>query len=65
MKKYLKKVFSENPKIKKTIGVVLVLVGLAALLTPFMPGSWLVFVGLELLGLRFLLWDRIKQRLRK
>ena len=62
---YLKKVFFENPKIKKTIGVILALVGLAALLTPFTPGSWLIFVGLELLGLRFLLWDKIKQRLKK
>ena len=64
-KEYLKKLFSENPKIKKTIGGILVLIGLAALLTPFTPGSWLIFVGLELLGLRFLLWDRVKQRLKK
>ena len=60
-KEYVKKLFSENPKIKKTVGIVLVLIGLAALLTPLTPGSWLIFVGLELLGLRFLLWDRIKQ----
>ena len=65
MKEYLKKVFFENPKIKKTVGVILVLVGLIALLTPFTPGSWLIFVGLELLGLRFLLLNRMKQRLRK
>ena len=65
MKEYLKKLFSENPKIKKTIGVILVLVGLVALLTPLTPGSWLIFVGLELLGLRFLLWDKIRARFRK
>ena len=58
MKEYFKKLFSENPKIKKTTGVILVLVGLTALLTPFTPGSWLVFLGLELLGLRFLLLDK-------
>ena len=65
MKEYLKKLFFENPKIKKTAGVILVFIGLAALLTPFTPGSWLVFVGLELLGFRFLLWDKIKQQLKK
>ena len=65
MKEYLKKLFSENPKIKKTSGVILVLVGLTAFLTPFTPGSWLVFVGLELLGLRFLLWDKIKTLFKK
>ena len=65
MKECLKKLFSENPKIKKAVGIVLVLIGLTALVTPFTPGSWLIFVGLELLGLRFLLWDKIKTRFRK
>ena len=65
MKEYFKKLFSENPKIKKTTGVILVLVGLTALLTPFTPGSWLVFLGLELLGLRFLLLDKIKKIFKK
>ena len=55
----------DNKKIKKAVGVVLILIGLAALLTPFTPGSWLIFMGLELLGSRFLLWDKIKQRLKK
>jgi len=52
-------------KIKKPIGVVLVLVGLVALLTPFTPGSWLIFVGLEFLGLRMVFWDKIKTGLKK
>jgi hypothetical protein len=38
--------------IKKVIGVILIIVGLAALLTPFTPGSWLALLGLELLGIR-------------
>ncbi len=63
MKKYLKKVFSENGKMRKTVGVVLALIGLVALLTPFTPGAWLIFIGLELLGLRFLFWDKIKKRM--
>ncbi len=77
MKEYLKKVFSDlrfakgfgkarNPKIKKIFGVILVLIGFIALVTPFTPGAtWLIFVGLELLGFHFLLWDKIKARLRK
>ncbi|OHA13608.1 MAG: hypothetical protein A2909_00715 [Candidatus Tagabacteria bacterium RIFCSPLOWO2_01_FULL_39_11] len=64
MKKYFKKLFFENTKIRKIIGIVLVFIGFAALLTPFTPGSWLIFVGLELLGLRFLLWEKIKQYLK-
>lgn len=46
--------------IKKTIGVLLIIIGLLALVTPFTPGSWLVFVGLEFLGLRVLFLDKIK-----
>jgi len=65
MKDYIKKLFSENPRVKKTVGVLLILIGLLALVTPLTPGSWLVFVGLELLGLRFLLLDKIKARFRK
>jgi uncharacterized protein YqgC (DUF456 family) len=50
---------------KKIIGVLLIIIGLAALFTPFTPGSWLIFVGLELLGLRMLFWDKIKARIQK
>jgi len=45
--------------LKKTIGVILIIVGLAALLTPLTPGSWLALIGLELLGFGFLLENRI------
>ena len=46
--------------IKKTIGILLIVIGLLALVTPFTPGAWLVFVGLELFGFRMLFWDKIK-----
>ncbi|MBI4050272.1 MAG: hypothetical protein HY398_02380 [Candidatus Doudnabacteria bacterium] len=44
---------------RKILGTILILVGLLALLTPFSPGSWLVFVGLELIGVRLLFWRKI------
>jgi len=31
---------------------VLIILGVAAALTPFSPGSWLALIGLEILGLR-------------
>ncbi|HEY4513863.1 MAG TPA: PGPGW domain-containing protein [Candidatus Paceibacterota bacterium] len=62
MKKKLVKFLSENPKLKKIVGIILILVGLFALVTPLTPGSWLVFIGMEFLGLRFLLWDKIRKR---
>jgi len=37
----------------------LIVIGLAALVTPFTPGSWLALIGLELLGFGFLLENRI------
>ncbi len=45
---------------KKIIGIVLIIIGMLALITPFTPGSWLIFVGLEFLGFRILFWDKIK-----
>jgi protein-S-isoprenylcysteine O-methyltransferase Ste14 len=51
--------------IKKVVGVVLIIVGLVALLTPLTPGSWLALIGLELLGVRLLIERKLlneKQR---
>lgn len=59
MNRLLKKLF-KNPKIKKATGFVLIILGLIALITPFTPGSWLIFIGLEFIGIRILLWDKIK-----
>ncbi len=41
------------------LGVVLVVLGLMALFTPLTPGAWLALVGLEILGLRVLLRNRL------
>ena len=62
MKEKIKQLLAFNPKIKKVVGVILIIVGLTALVTPFTPGSWLVFVGFEFLGVRFLVWDKLKER---
>ncbi|MBN1392429.1 MAG: hypothetical protein JW947_06450 [Sedimentisphaerales bacterium] len=51
--------------LKKTIGVILIIVGLAALLTPLTPGSWLALIGLQMLGWGFLLENRIVRAIRK
>jgi hypothetical protein len=48
-----------KPILKKTIGVILIVLGLAALVTPFTPGSWLALIGLELVGFGFLLENRL------
>ena len=42
------------------IGVILIILGLIALFTPLTPGSWLALVGLEILGLRVLLRNRLR-----
>lgn len=39
---------------KRIIGIILIIIGFLALITPFTPGSWLVFIGLEFLGIRIL-----------
>ena len=41
--------------VKKFLGIVFIIAGLAALLTPLTPGSWLILIGLELLGIRLLI----------
>lgn len=53
------------PLNKKIIGGLCIALGIIALLTPFTPGSWLLFIGLELLGIRLLFIDKIKKFLKK
>ena len=60
--KTIKEYIHGRPKIKKTVGAVLVLIGLAAFVTPLTPGSWLAIIGLELLGVRILLSDPLRRR---
>lgn len=44
---------------RKVVGVVLILVGFFSLVTPATPGAWLILIGLEFLGLRMLLHDKL------
>ncbi len=58
--------FSEKyPRGKKIIGIVLIVIGLLALITPLTPGAWLIFVGLEFIGIRLAWWTKIKQWLQR
>lgn len=38
--------------LRRILGVILVIIGLAIILTPLTPGSILLFIGLQLLGVR-------------
>ena len=58
--KIIKEYIHNRPRIKKVAGVILILVGLAAFFTPLTPGSWLAIIGFELLGVRILLFDKLK-----
>ncbi len=45
--------------LRKTLGVILIIIGLLALVTPFTTGAWLGLVGLELLGLRLIFQEKV------
>ena len=58
--KITKEYIRNSSQVKKVIGVILILVGLAAFFTPLTLGSWLAIIGLELLGARILFFDKFK-----
>lgn len=58
----VKKISDKYPKIKKIIGIVLIILGFLALITPLTPGSWLIFIGVELLGFRMAIWEKLKNK---
>jgi hypothetical protein len=45
--------------IRLVIGIVLIIAGLVAALTPLTPGSWLALIGLELLGIRLVVQRKL------
>ena len=50
--------------LKKVLGVFAIILGFIALVTPLTPGAfWLLFTGLQLLGVNVLFLDKIEQRL--
>ena len=61
MKSNIKKFFS-HLKVKKFVGIFLVIFGFIGLVTPFTPWGFLFFIGLEMIGVRFLFIDKIKKR---
>jgi len=64
MKKYFKKIW-ENKKVRKIAGITLVVIGLLSIITPFTPVGFLLVLGLEILGVRMLAWDKFKAWWRK
>lgn len=65
MKEYLKKIWTNNPKVRKMIGVIFVIIGFLSVITPFTPLGFLFLIGLEVLGIRILVWDKLKNWFRK
>ena len=65
MKEKIKKIWTDNPKVRKIIGVIMVVVGLLSIVTPFTPVGFLLVLGLEILGIRILFWDKLKNWFKK
>jgi len=51
----------KNARRRQVLGAFLILVGFSALVTPFTPGSWLIFVGLEMFGIRVFFGRSVKE----
>ncbi len=49
----------DHPYIKMVSGIILIIIGFVALVTPLTPGSWLIIFGLELIGVRLVICNRI------
>lgn len=47
--------------LRKPVGIFLVVLGLILHLIPLVPASWIIVLGLELIGIRILIQDKIKK----
>ena len=64
MKKVLA-TLARSPRAQKIVGVMLIVIGVAALVTPLTPGSWLALIGFELLGVHLVLPRRLGALLKR
>jgi len=60
MKEKFRNIWTNNPKFRKVVGVTMVVIGLLSAITPFTPVGFLLVLGLEILGVRALFWDKLK-----
>ncbi|MEI7690049.1 MAG: PGPGW domain-containing protein [bacterium] len=51
--------------VRKVFGIFLILVGIAGIILPILPGWILIFIGLGLLGIQIYYVERIKKYVRK
>jgi len=58
--KYLgDKIAEKFPRLKIAIAIFLLVFGIFALVTPLTPGAWLALIGLEILGWRVIIEEKI------
>ena len=60
MKNRLRQYWAESPRLIKATGTTLIIVGLLSIITPFTPVGFLLILGLEMLGIRALFWNKLK-----
>ena len=51
----------KQSKYRKIFGVLLIIYGVIAFVTPGIPGVWFIFIGLEFFGIKLLLGEKIKE----
>ena len=54
--------FYKTTNRKRLLGLLAVLIGLIALITPFTPGAaFFIFIGMQMLGIHFIFLDKIEK----
>lgn len=55
----------ERPRLKKTLGWFLIVLGIISLVAPILPGLIIIAIALELLGIRLVFLDKLLKRNRQ
>lgn len=63
MDEIIKKI-KTNTSLKILIGLFFIIFGFLIHLIPLVPGSWAIFIGLEILGIRLLVQNKLNGQLR-
>lgn len=50
----------EHVVIRRVLGILFIIIGIFGIFFPILPGWLLIFVGLEIIGINLVFFDRIK-----
>lgn len=61
----IKEIWQKHPWIKFTVGIILIVIGFISWITPLTPFGFVLFIGLQMIGVKLAIVDKIINHFKK